>query len=216
MKTFKAIIATAVVTLSASISMAISEGQRDVCFNIMSKYASNHSSDVLFRACSSSMMDDGREYAGCMLQLARSGVQIGTNTVAPQQKAVTGAALCSEGTNFELNTCIARQVSASHSQGMDLTAAGQKAAQDCRQLAPSLISNMLTNGESFRQTKSNEQIANEALDDLINNYQGGRGSRQTVPSYPTHVRGQQQAQPQVMDTSGSMDNSVLSDLPSVE
>jgi hypothetical protein len=230
MKSFKVMIAMAAVTLCGSISMAISGEQRDVCYSIMAQQSPTVGNDVLYRACNSSMMNDGREYAGCMLQLQRAGVPVGTNTTAPSQKAVTGAALCSEGTNFELNTCIARQVQSYKASGYGSQNSAyqiaQQAAQDCRSLAPTLISNLLTNGTSYSQTKSNEEIVADSIADLAKyendpsyrkpmGYQGGSSvSSQVAPERRHQVT--QPSQRQVQPDTSSVGSTSMTDLPEVE
>ncbi|UYL08871.1 hypothetical protein B9G69_017665 [Bdellovibrio sp. SKB1291214] len=238
MKSFKVMIAMAAITFCGSISMAISAEQREQCLSIMLRESlpttqgiSQDQVDMLRRACNSSMMNDGREYAGCMLQLQRAGVPVGTNTIVPSQKAVTGAALCSQGTNFELNTCIANQVQAYKARGYSSQNSAyqiaQQAAQDCRSYSPALISNLLTNGASYSQTKSNEQIVQESIEDLAKytndpsyrkpmGYQGG-SSASSVSQVPQR-RHQvavpvQQAQP---ETSSMGTTSSMTDLPEVE
>lgn len=238
MKSFKVMIAMAAITFCGSISMAISAEQREQCLSIMLRESlpttqgiSQDQVDMLRRSCNSSMMNDGREFAGCMLQLQRAGVPVGTNTMVPSQKAVTGAALCSQGTNFELNTCVARQVQAYRANGYGSQNSAyqiaQQAAQDCRAYSPSLISNLVTNGTSYSQTKSNEQIVNESIEDLARyqndpsyrkpmnqGYQGGSSYSETVAPQRRHqvTPPVQQAQP---DTS-SVGSTSMTDLPEVE
>ncbi|WP_413580532.1 hypothetical protein [Bdellovibrio sp. HCB288] len=204
MKSFKVFIATAVVTLSASISVASmsqNSQQYSACVNELARIGFTDIAQVQ-RSCFSGLREDGLGYAACMANMTIIGLPLGTSQLAPKQKGITAAEVCSAGTDSQFLNCAFNQV---QQQG--------RTAEEAVRSCPNQFyrpQNMVTNGAEFSR-KSDEVIVQESIDDLVNNYGGSRHSTYTAPraqqpsqeSQPTY-----EAQP----ASGT----VYSDLPEVE
>ncbi|WP_413586540.1 hypothetical protein [Bdellovibrio sp. HCB274] len=201
MKSFKVFIATAVVTLSASMSMASmsqNSQQYSACVNELVRIGFTDVNQVQ-RSCYSGLREDGLGYAACMANMTIIGLPLGTSQLAPKQKAITAAEVCSAGTDSHFLNCAFNQV---QQQG--------RSAEEAVRSCPNQFyrpQNLVTNGAEFSR-KSDEQIVQESIDDLVNNY-GGSSSGYSAP------RPQEPVQTPVYE-SRPASGTVYSDLPEVE
>ncbi|WP_413560149.1 hypothetical protein [Bdellovibrio sp. HCB209] len=231
MKTFKAIIATAVVTLSASMSFAgVGDYPTELanCKSVLAQAGFRDDAET-DRACKSGFRNDGGGYAACMLNMTIIGLPLTASSQFIQnQKVVTAAEVCAQGTGSSDDSrfinCAFDQANAMRAQGMQVNSQlGETAVRNCVASTGSRMyrpQNQLTNGATF-QRESNEVIEQRANHQYNTMYREGSAPRMhnsSVPSYPSRAQQVQHQQAPAVETgtSDTMDNSVLSDLPSVE
>ncbi|WP_413295064.1 hypothetical protein ACLSU7_08280 [Bdellovibrio sp. HCB185ZH] len=208
MKSFKVFIATAVVTLSASVSLATMSQRPDqvnVCVQSLMNFRLNQvDQSQAYMSCNSGTREDGAAFATCMANMNYVGLPMGM-AQAQSPKSITATEVCvsprsSQAESNFLNCVYDAKKSMS----------AEESVRRCAVIYPGIYKpqSQLTNGDIFIPM-SEEAARQQAIQELTARENGTYTSGRQ--EYHRQAPAPQQYQPQTDDTSSSM-----SDLPEVE
>jgi hypothetical protein len=206
MKSFKVFIATAVVTLSASMSIASMSQRPDqvnACvYTLMNNGLVQVDQAQAQRSCLSGLREDGAGFATCMANMAYIGLPLGM-AQANSPKAITATEVCSTRTDTDLVNCVFQKRGSMQAE---------ESVRTCVVLTGSTAfrpQSQLTNGNVY-VPPSDEEVNARALQEYHSRL---NGTLKVGGQYQQHSAPVQryESAPQSIETSDS-----ISDLPEVQ
>ncbi|QDK44339.1 hypothetical protein DOM22_03785 [Bdellovibrio sp. ZAP7] len=211
MKSFKVFIATAVVTLSASVGLATMSQRPDqvnVCVQSLVNFRLNQvDQSQAYISCNSGTREDGAAFATCMANMNYVGLPMGI-AQAQSPKSITATEVCASRRSAQQETDFLNCV-----YDAKKSMSAEESARRCALVVPGIYKpqSQFTNGDIF-VPMSEEAARQQAIQELTarenGTYTSGRQEYRRQAPAPVH---QYQPSAQTEDTSSSM-----SDLPEVE